>query len=233
MHFRLKVVLIGSLAVVLSFCYGAVQKWPIKGAVVRPQVWLDTAIPFTPAAAWVYLSCFVYLVLSGCLLTRREDCWRFFWYVAAIGFFGDAIFFFYPTAVPPRPGVAAQPYAMIVASDGLGNAFPSVHVAFAVFSALVMQRTLRGFARSGFTRSGIARCVSWLWAVAIILSTLTIRQHVAIDVAGGAILGLVPGLFWWAACGVADAPVSCPAAEVSRTPSAGLRRFIPGNTSAR
>src|SRR5690606_33794385 len=69
-------------------------------------------------------------------------------------------------------------------SDTSGNACPSLHVAFAVFSGLWLQVMLRHLQ--------VGRLWCWgngLWCGAIIASTLTTRQHVLIDLICGAILG--------------------------------------------
>jgi len=75
--------------------------------------------------------------------------------------------------------------ARLQSVDGSGNACPSLHVAFAVFSALELDRILR---RMG--AHGLARGLSWGWCAGILYSTLATRQHVAIDLFAGAALGV-------------------------------------------
>jgi membrane-associated phospholipid phosphatase len=62
-------------------------------------------------------------------------------------------------------------------------------VAFAVFTALWLDRILREM-RTG--RGLLA--FNWLWCVGIVYSTLATRQHVVLDVAAGALLGVVMAL---------------------------------------
>ena len=83
---------------------------------------------------------------------------------------------------------------MLQGVDASGNACPSMHVAVAIFSALWVERMLRG--------AGAPRALRWLnaaWFAAIAYSTLAIKQHVVLDVVAGAALGIAfvwPSLRW-------------------------------------
>jgi membrane-associated phospholipid phosphatase len=74
--------------------------------------------------------------------------------------------------------------AFLKSVDAAGNACPSMHVAFAVLSALWMQRLL---SRMGAPRA--LQAVNGLWCLTILYSTLAIKQHVALDLYAGALLG--------------------------------------------
>ncbi len=67
--------------------------------------------------------------------------------------------------------------------DAAGNAFPSLHVATAVFASIRLHALL---SRIGF--SAWVRGISAIWALAIVFSTIATKQHVAVDVAGGTAL---------------------------------------------
>jgi membrane-associated phospholipid phosphatase len=99
---------------------------------------------------------------------------------------GVGIFVFWPTAVP-RPEVdwSQHPaFALLKSVDASGNACPSLHVAFAVFTAAWFERLLR---QMGAGRP--VRALNWLWCLGILYSTVAIRQHVLLDVLAGAGLG--------------------------------------------
>jgi membrane-associated phospholipid phosphatase len=68
--------------------------------------------------------------------------------------------------------------------DAAGNAFPSLHVATAIFSGIWLDCLLRRF---GAPRWSLL--FNWMWCIGIIYSTLATRQHVAVDVWGGLMLG--------------------------------------------
>jgi membrane-associated phospholipid phosphatase len=108
--------------------------------------------------------------------------------LAAVGLsvIGLGIFLFWPTAVPP-PEVdwsLHSAFAFLRSVDASGNACPSLHVAFAVFTAVWFERLLR---QMGAGR--LVRALNWLWCLGILYSTVAIRQHVSLDVLAGAALG--------------------------------------------
>jgi membrane-associated phospholipid phosphatase len=77
-------------------------------------------------------------------------------------------------------------FAFLQKVDASGNACPSLHVAFAVFTAVWLGRLLRQMS------AGRRVCAfSWLWCLGILYSTVAIRQHVVFDVIAGAGLGAV------------------------------------------
>ena len=104
---------------------------------------------------------------------------------------GLGIFLLWPTAVPP-PGVTWTDdslFAFLKATDASGNACPSLHVAFAVFTAFVLGGVLRQLAAGR-----AAQALNWLWCAGILYSTLATRQHVALDVLAGTVLGATVAL---------------------------------------
>jgi membrane-associated phospholipid phosphatase len=75
-------------------------------------------------------------------------------------------------------------FAFFKTADAPGNACPSLHAAFAVFTAVWIEHLLREM------RAGrLVRALNWLWCLGILYSTLAVRQHVALDALSGAVLG--------------------------------------------
>jgi len=70
-----------------------------------------------------------------------------------------------------------------------GNACPSLHVSFAIFSGVWLDSILREI-----RAPGLVRLLNWLWCAGIVYSTLATRQHVALDVYAGTVLGVVVAL---------------------------------------
>ena len=98
-----------------------------------------------------------------------------------------AVFWFWPTAVPIFP------------IDGVMH--PALHF-LKTTDAVPAMRSRRCTCRSRCTRAGFfarqlrevgapawARALNVVWAVGIVYSTMAVRQHVLIDVAGGLLLG--------------------------------------------
>ena len=99
---------------------------------------------------------------------------------------GLVVFLLWPTNVPPID-IDLSRYAgfsMLRGVDAAGNAFPSMHVATAIFTMLRLQDVWR---RIG--APALIRIANLTWCSAIVLSTLFIKQHVVLDVISGALLG--------------------------------------------
>lgn len=175
------------------WAYFAVLHHPLLPVTVMPLTAIDRWVPVSASAFPVYASLWVYASLPVALLRELRPMLVFGLWMAAMCLLCLAIFWLLPTGVPPA-GIDWRLYpemAIIKDVDTGGNACPSLHVASAVFAALWLQWILRGV--------GAPRLVlglNWLHCLAILWSTLATRQHVALDVAAGAAVGL---LFGWLA----------------------------------
>ncbi len=158
---------------------------------VVPRIFVDQMIAFHPEALPLYVSLWVYVPLAPSLLRLTRNMKIYTVAVLLLSAIGFAIFIIWPTAVPkPEASLAdASSIAYLKAVDASGNAFPSLHVAFAVFTALLFELLLREM-RSGF----LIRGLNWLWCLGIVYSTIAIRQHVALDAVAGIILGAIGGV---------------------------------------
>lgn len=190
-HFKLKSAILVCLLVTVCLPFLLLERHPLLAVTYCSENWVDREIPFTPMAAWPYLSLWLYIALGGMMLVRKRDCWRCCWIMVAMGLIGNFVFLIHPTAVPARPEVSIQPYVFVLANDGTGNACPSLHVAYTVVAAIMIQDWLSCFRGRTFLRG-----IAWTWGVVIILSTMAIRQHLAIDVAWGIVLGIGGGIAW-------------------------------------
>lgn len=167
---------------------------PARPVLVMPLTWLDHAISHQPGAFAAYVSLWVYVGIPAGLMLRLRDLIVFGAWAAALCGAGLLIFYLVPTAVPP-PVITADlsqhaGFALLQGVDAAGNACPSLHVATALFSALWIDRLLRHVCAPRWLRVFNA-----VWLLAIVYSTLAIKQHVVLDAVAGAALG---GLFAWA-----------------------------------
>jgi hypothetical protein len=150
-----------------------------------PLTALDYWIPFFPPAIVPYASLWVYVSLPLALLTRSCEFRSFGWGATTLSIAGLGCFYLWPTAVPFVTGWSPDASSLLLRHvDGAGNACPSLHVAFAVFSWVWLRRLIADVGGRTWVRVGNAS-----WCLAIILSTLAIRQHVVLDVVAGAALG--------------------------------------------
>jgi membrane-associated phospholipid phosphatase len=166
--------------------YFYLLKHPGSKPAVMPLIWLDHLVDFQPLALPIYLSLWLYVSLPPLLLGTRHELYH---YGTAIGLMcigGLAVFYFWPTAVPLADiDVALHPdMGFLKNVDASGNACPSLHVATAMFSGAWLHHLLK--------RIGAPKWLLFFnggWCAAIVYSTLATRQHVAIDVAAGLLLG--------------------------------------------
>ncbi|HET8553647.1 MAG TPA: phosphatase PAP2 family protein [Rhodanobacteraceae bacterium] len=167
--------------------YFALLNHPQSAVTVMPLQPLDHWIGFEPWAVVPYASLWLYIgVVPSLLWLRRDEMGRYLAAVTLLSLAGCGIFYFWPTAVPAFPlDWSAWPLVTwLKSTDASGNACPSLHVAFSVLTAIWLHWLLR--------RTGAPR---WLhgfnvvWCVLIVWSTMATRQHVALDVEVGALLG--------------------------------------------
>lgn len=156
-----------------------------------PRIFIDRMIPFWPGALPLYVSLWVYVPLAPAMLTVARDMRAYVAAVLLLSAVGFGIFILWPTTIPKpeADALAAPSLSYLKTVDASGNAFPSLHVAFSVFTVLLFARLLREM-RSGL----LVRALNWLWCAGIVYSTIAIRQHVALDAIAGVILGAVGGL---------------------------------------
>ena len=156
-----------------------------------PVLPIDLWTPVISWSAWIYFSLWVYICIPQALMMDRRVMLYYLGGAALLSFIGLGIFFFYPTAVPAWEidwsGYPAL--AFLKSSDSAGNACPSLHVSFVTFSGCWMVWLFR---RLGL--SPIWGVLSILWGLAIIISTMTTKQHLLVDVCFGLLLG---GLVFW------------------------------------
>lgn len=165
-------------------------KNPLFPVFEMPLTALDRWVGLYPPALLLYVSLWVYVSFPPLFFISRRKLVAYGWDVGIVCLIGLLCFLFMPTAVPPAnidwaiyPGMG-----FLKGVDAAGNACPSLHVASAVFSAIWLDYHLRDLRWPVATR-----WLNALWCVGIAYSTLATRQHVALDVYAGTLLGGVGG----------------------------------------
>jgi membrane-associated phospholipid phosphatase len=187
-HFMFKALGTSAFMTVFFTAYIYLLKSPSGPVTVMPLTIVDQWVPFEPWALPIYLSLWVYVSLPPALMQTREEVVDFGGRIGLLCLIGLAVFYAWPNAVPPANiDWALYPGASVLKGvDAAGNACPSLHVATAVFSGLWLEwsvpRTPKG---------QLFRWCNLAWCAAIAYSTLATRQHVAVDVACGALLGTI------------------------------------------
>ncbi len=155
----------------------------LRDAVVLTPSAVDARIPFVGWSIWVYLSQFP---LLGFVFWNAADspAWgRSLRSMLVATLLSVAVFVALPTRLDRAPidgsAVTSVAFAALYLFDPPSNCFPSLHVSLALLGALAFWPERRRLTLG---------CLAW--AALIAASTLTTRQHVLVDVAGGAAVAL-------------------------------------------
>jgi len=176
-----------TIAITVFFVvYFYVLEHPFITPRLIPVLPIDLWMPLISWSAWIYFSLWVYICMPQSLMADRRVMLYYLAGAALLSTIGLSFFFFYPTAVPAwEVDWSRYPTLGFLKSlNNAGNACPSLHVGFATFSGCWLIWLNR---RLGL--SPVWRVLSILWGVAIIISTMTTKQHLLIDVIFGLLLG--------------------------------------------
>lgn len=145
----------------------------------------ESAVPFLPEAAIIYLSLNVLLGLAPFVLRSWRQLFPLFATLVFELFLGAAFFLAFPihTTFPERyaEGVNGVIFRAADTINLDGNFFPSLHVAFAFSAALAYASKTRV----------LGRFALYVWATAIAGSTVLIHEHQVLDVVAGLLLALL------------------------------------------
>jgi membrane-associated phospholipid phosphatase len=172
---------------VFMVLYFVLLRHPLYPVRTLPPTVLDTWIGFAPWSLLLYVSLWFYISLVPTLLNSWNEMGPYLVQVTVLSLLGLGLFLFWPTAVPaPDIDWTQHPsVAFLKSVDASGNACPSMHAAFAAFTAVWLYRLLRYLrAPRGW------QAVNLLWCLGILYSTLATKQHVALDLYAGVPLGV-------------------------------------------
>lgn len=158
---------------------------------VMPLTRFDQWIHFHPLALLPYFSLWVYVLVPPALVRGLRELLTYIIAVGVMTISGLLVFRLWPTATPTLEADWSRfsSFAFLKSVDASGNAFPSLHVAFAVFSGVWTARVLRRV-----KAPAVLNFFNVFWCLAIVYSTLATGQHVLIDVLGGVTLGAAGAL---------------------------------------
>jgi len=181
---------IGTMLFITLFfgAYFYLLKHPAYPTTVMPITWLDRLIGFQPQALPLYLSLWVYVSLPPTLLATRRELVGYGLAMILTCLAALLVFYFWPTIVPAAhiDWVQYPDVNFLKNVDASGNSCPSLHVATAIFSGIWLHHLLRRFGAPlwllGF---------NGVWCIGIVYSAMATRQHVAVDVLAGLVLGVL------------------------------------------
>jgi len=190
-EWKIKLLLGGTITALFWGGYFRLEHLAHVSVTQMPALAVDRMIPFTPSAAFVYVSQFVTMPLVIWLMTSRRQllfCCRGLLLLIGASFL---VFYCWPTAIVRPESVPGRffIYDLVVGADQTGNACPSLHAAFGVFTGGCAWDVFHGWRNRRWLVGA-----SWVWMTAILASTLLIKQHVFLDLLAGSLLGLTS---WW------------------------------------
>lgn len=147
---------------------------------------IDRLIPFVPWTVVIYLVCYLFWAVNYVLACQQEPeaVYRFFSADLMAKTVCLLCFLLLPTTlVRPVPGDATlfcRITGALYTVDAADNLFPSIHCLTSYFCFIAVRR------RPEIPRP--YRVFSLLFALAVCVSTLTVRQHVFVDVVAGVLL---------------------------------------------
>src|SRR5882757_6871770 len=152
----LKLVLLVVLNLLVYAPYLFLQRHHFFPAMKMPPSVFDRMIPFSDKAVWLYLSIYLLMPVGPFLMNSRKQIFRYAAGIILISLFANLTFLFWPTSCPhPSVQETNVAYQTLIAMDNSFNAFPSLHAAFAVYSALWGGLVLRELGGRGFWQIGL------------------------------------------------------------------------------
>lgn len=145
---------------------------------------LDKAIPFMPEFVWIYQSLLPVIAVTMVLLVKSKRLFfNTFWACLATTFIIHLFWISFPSFYP-RPdfipeGISEALVQISYDIDNSSNTFPSGHVAFAWIMFFGVRDSQKAKEVQGLARLYL------LWAIGVSLSTLAIKMHYVVDLAGG------------------------------------------------
>ncbi len=151
--------------------YLATNRYQLSRPRSLPFVPGEEAIPFVGWTSYIYLTILLVLPVTMCLMPKLGFGRAV---VSGMGLVAlhTAIFVLFPTAYPRPTGSSGHAITdLIWRADAPANAFPSLHVAISFYLAFALVRM----------RRRTVGAVLLAWAAVISVSTMTVKQHYALD----------------------------------------------------
>lgn len=181
--YKLKIFLI--YIVIYHICYILPNFYPLYQPIQLTFFNFESSIPLIPWSFLIYLSIYINIVVSIYMMNEIEVFHSYARAVLILLCVCGSFFLIFPTAYPRPPyphvdnGLVYFGMNLVSNGDSPNNCFPSFHISYALVNWWWMRKVLPKY---GF--------FFFLWAVAIMVTTLTTKQHYFIDIIGGMLVFL-------------------------------------------
>ena len=159
-----------------------------------PMTALDLATPYIPMSFWMYISEIPFFIAMYITMSPNARMNKFIYAFTTLQILSIAIFLYWPTTyprmqfpTPDRSQLDAGTYWLMTIlriADTPANCFPSLHVSSTFLCAFAFLEDQRRYFPFFFS-----------WAFLITLSTMTTKQHYAVDAIGG--VAMAYAVYWF------------------------------------
>ncbi|MSU59987.1 MAG: inositol phosphorylceramide synthase [Pedosphaera sp.] len=162
--------------------------------------WLDRWAGFQPTPwAWVYESIFLLTGITPLLIVSREELRRYVIGFALLSGVCFVTFALFPVASPRPANLGENTFLIFITRmDGPLNAFPSLHAGCLVYTLVLVRRLFGRRLKPAVT------VVLLVWAALILFATLATKQHYALDLLAGGLIGWTADWLAWRGSDRAD-----------------------------
>jgi membrane-associated phospholipid phosphatase len=160
---------------------------------VPPMTFLDRWAGFQPYPwAWIYESNFLITGIIPWLMISRAEICRYATGFLLLSGLSFLVFALFPVASPRPASLEANATLIFITQvDGPLNAFPSLHAGCLVYTIALARRLF------GRQLHPAVLAVLLVWAALILFATLATKQHYAVDLLAGGLLGWAADRFAW------------------------------------
>lgn len=181
------------VSVIFWSCYLFLSRNSITKVHELPMTVLDRFAGYHPSPwAWIYESVFLLTGIAPWLIISREQLRRYLTGFALLSFASFTVFAIFPVASPRPAEVEASSFLLFITQiDGPLNAFPSLHAGCLIFNLALIHRLF------GQQLHPLIAVALWIWAALILFATLATKQHYAVDLLAGGLLGWAADSLAW------------------------------------
>jgi membrane-associated phospholipid phosphatase len=181
------------VSVIFWSCYLFLSYHAIINVHELPITALDRWAGYRPSPwAWIYESIFLLTAITPWLIVSREQLRRYLIGFALLSLASFFVFAFFPVAAPRPASAGPSPFLQFITQiDGPLNAFPSLHAGSLVLNLALIHRL---FGRQLHPLGVVAL---WIWAGLILFATLATKQHYAVDLLAGGLIGWAADWMAW------------------------------------
>jgi membrane-associated phospholipid phosphatase len=201
---KLKAILAATVGFTFCVAYLLIGNFPLFPVRELPLTRLDRAIGFHPDVwVWIYQSEYLIVNVIPWFAERRDQLLRYLRGFALLSLISFTVFVLFPIRAP-KPHVADLQgmYWLLQLYDVPNNSLPSLHAGMIVFTLAFGNRVI------GREIPRAIKLLALTWGALILYATLATKEHYAVDIVTGVLLGIAVHLWtWrWPRCVDQDAP---------------------------